>query len=338
MTTGGGTRKQPLIIAITTAGVPSQAPVWWDEHEYARRVREGVLIDPTLYSVFYGASPDDDFEDPKVWRKANPGLGLFMSEKAFKADLIAAKQRGGTAWNEFLLYRLNVPTAQKDRWLPMQHWESAREQYTADDMRGQWCYGGLDLSTRRDITALSWIFPKEDGSFRTLWRFWLPENNVPDHLRGWVRDGYIQTTPGETVDYEFIRAQIAEDSKRFEVRAISYDSWNAQHLANELIGDGHNMVEVRFGLRSMSLPSKEFEAAFVDGRFRHDGNPVARWMADSISTRADASGNIIPVKPDRLKDSNRIDGIVATIMAYDSVVRNPIEGSVYSGERGILFV
>jgi phage terminase large subunit-like protein len=336
MTTGFGARLQPLILAITTAGVPDESPLWWDLHEKARQIREGVIVDPGFLGIHFGADPNDDFDDPKVWHKANPGLGSILDLESFRTDYITAKTTP-RLWNDWLRYRLNVPTQQQDRWLPMEHWPLCEDKYTEADLASRKCYAGLDLSTRQDITALSLIFPWEDGSFRTLVYFWLPQDNVPDHARQWVRDGLIATTPGSTIDYEFIRAKIAELRKRFDIQALSYDSWNAQHLVNDLVGDGVNCVEVRFGIRSMSLPSKEFESAFVDHRFRHNGNPVLKWMADCVSVRQDSNGNIMPVKPERHKSTKRIDGIAAMIMAYDNIVRNPVATSVYE-RQGVQFV
>jgi phage terminase large subunit-like protein len=130
-----------------------------------------------------------------------------------------------------------------------------------------------------------------------------------------VQDGLIELTPGNAVDFAFVRARVSELAKQYQIESIGFDPWNAAQLSTELASDGMQMIEWRFGLRTMSGPSKEFEAAVAEGSMRHDGNPVLRWMADCVSIRSDASGNIIPVKPDRLKSEKRIDGIVAAIIA-----------------------
>lgn len=314
MTMGSDTRVQPLTFAITTAGVPDDAPVWWDLHEYARQVREGIFKDDSFLSVHFGAEPGDDYDDPKVWKKANPALGTFLDLEKFRANWQRAKRIPGE-WNEWLRYRLNVPTQQADRWLSIAQWDGCGELTNWDALSRSRCFAGLDLSTRRDITALVLAFPGEDGKIRIRPFFWLPEANLPSRLQPWVRDGLIELTPGNAVDFAFVRSRINELAKQYQIESIGFDPWNCAQLATELGGDGMNMIEWRFGLRTMSGPSKEFESAVAEGSLRHDCNPVLRWMADCVSIRSDASGNIIPVKPDRLKSEKRIDGIVAAIIA-----------------------
>lgn len=313
MTMGSDTRSQPLIFAITTAGVPDEAPVWWDLHEYARQVREGIFKDPSLLSVHYAADLNDDFDDPKVWKKANPALGSFLSFEKFKAAWARARRIPGE-WNEFLRYRLNVPTQQADRWLNIQEWDQCAERVDWSAFRGRRCFAGLDLSTRRDLTALVLAFPEDRGVYLRPY-FWLPEDNCPQRLRPWVDAGHIQLTPGNTVDYGFVKAQLRECASQFRIENLAYDPWNATQLAQELQTERLPVMEFRFGIRSMSEPSKEFESRIGERRIIHDGNPVLRWNVDCASMRSDASGGIIPVKPDRLKSEKRIDGVVAAIMA-----------------------
>lgn len=313
MTMGSDTRVQPLIFAISTAGVPDDAPVWWELHEYARQVREGIFDDPSLFSIHYGASHNDDFDHPAVWKKANPALGTFLSLDSFRAGWQKARRIPGE-WNEWLRYRLNVPTQQADRWLSLPEWDACREPIDWAGLRGRDCYAGLDLSTRRDITALVLAFPGDDGIRIRPW-FWLPADHCPQKLRPWVDAGYITLTPGNTVDYSFVRHQINEIAQEYNLVGLGYDPWNAAQLAQELQGDGLPVVEWRFGIKTMSEPSKEFEARIAERRIIHDGNPVLRWMVDCASLRSDASGGVIPVKPDRLKSEKRIDGVVAAIMA-----------------------
>lgn len=314
MTMGSDTRVQPLIFAISTAGVPDEAPVWWELHEYARQVREGIFDDPTLFSVHYGAELNDDFDDPAVWKKANPALGTFLSLDSFRAGWQKARRIPGE-WNEWLRYRLNVPTQQADRWLSLQEWDRCAEKVDWAAFRGRSCFAGLDLSTRRDVTALVLAFPREDGRLVIRPWFWLPADNCPQRLRPWVDAGHIELTPGNTVDYEFVKRRLRELAKEYRVENVAYDPWNATQLAQEMQSENLPVMEFRFGIRTMSEPSKEFESRIGEGRLIHDGNPVMRWMVDCASIRSDASGGIIPVKPDRLKSEKRIDGVVAAVMA-----------------------
>ena len=320
MTMGSDTRSQPLILAITTAGVPDEAPVWWELHEYARQVREGIFSDPTFLSVHFGAAHGDDYDDPEVWRRANPALGTFLDFEKFKANWQRAR-RIPSEWNEWLRYRLNVPTQQADRWLSLQEWDACEEKTDWAAVRGSECVGGIDLSSRSDITALVLLFQCEDGFIRVRPFFWLPEEKVPSRLRPWVKAGFIETTPGNAVDYGFIREKIAQLRNEYSISQLLFDDWNASQIGNDLMQDGLSVSTVRFGTRSMTGPAKELESLIADGKIRHDGNPVLRWMVDCVSIRSDASGNICPVKPDRLKSEKRIDGIAALCMALGVMKR-----------------
>jgi len=290
-------------------------------------VREGVFDDPTFYSVFYGASPDDDFDDPKVWHKANPALGSFLSFEKFEAAWRRAK-RIPSEWNEFLRYRLNVPTQQADRWLSLEEWDACGGQLDWASFRGRECVAGIDLSTRRDITALVLAFKLDDDRIALKSHFWLPQANVPTRLEPWVRSGYIETTPGNAVDYAAVRRRLNELGTEYAIQEITFDEWNAQNLATELGNDGFQVSLQRFGLKSMSWPSKEFETSISEKMILHDRNPVLRWMADNVALRTDSSGNICPVKPDRYKSEKRIDGIVAAILAFGRLVVTD-DGSQY---------
>lgn len=320
MTMGSDTRSQPLCFAITTAGVPDEAPVWWDLHEYARQVRENVFQDSTFLAIHYGAEHGDDFDNPAVWRKANPALGTFLDAEKFAANWQRAR-RIPSEWNEWLRYRLNVPTQQADRWLSLQDWDACGERIDWAALRGKECVCGVDLSSRSDITALVLLFRCEDGMVRVRPFFWLPEERVPSRLRPWVQSGLIETTPGGAVDYAYIRARVGELRKEYGIQTLLFDEWNASQIGSDLMQDGLNVATRRFGPRSMTGPAKELESLIGSRRIRHDGNPVLRWMVDCVSIRSDASGNICPVKPDRLKSEKRIDGIAALCMGLGALSR-----------------
>lgn len=331
---GSDTREQPLIFAPTTAGVPDEAPVWWDLHEYARQCREGLFDDKSFLSVHYGAETTDDYDDPAVWKKANPALGSFLSLEKFRQAWQRAR-RIASEWNEFLRYRLNVPTQTADRWLSLQQWDACKGEVDWEAMRGAECYAAVDLSTRRDITALVLAFRSEAGKIRYLPHFWLPSENVPTRLKPWVQAGLIETVQGNAIDYQAVRTRVNEMAKKYDLRTLAFDPWNANQIGQDLMGDGINVVEMRFGIRSMTGPSKEFESLIADGRVEHDGNPVLRWMADCVSIRSDSNGNIMPVKPDRLKSEKRIDGIVAAVMAT-ALASVPDDGAFYQGGLMVL--
>lgn len=341
MTTATGTRRQPLIFEITTAGV-GQAGVCWDHHDYTSKVVRGLVDDPTWFGAIIGADPDDDWRDPAVWRKANPNLGVSvkledMQRKAKQAEHI------GTAEPEFRRLHLGQWVQQADRYISMTDWDRAdnAEPITRAELRGRPCVIGLDVSSKFDFTAAVAIFPDPDGRITVLPTIWAPESIIDQSRRAlipldaWRRSGYIKTTPGNVIDQGFIRAELNAMSKEFKVKEIAFDSWNAMALATELEADGIPVVEVRQGFKTLSEPTKELSALLATGKLRHGGHPVLRWMADNMVIREDANGNIAPNKA---RASEKIDAIVALIMALSR--KSSMSNRRVSGirERGLIVV
>jgi phage terminase large subunit-like protein len=199
-------------------------------------------------------------------------------------------------------------------------------------LQGRECYAGLDLASTRDVTALVLVFPDEDGGFDVLPYFWVPELTMRARVTRdrvpydqWARDGFLKTTPGDVCDYDVIREQIRELAEMFDIREIAYDRWGATQLVTQLQSDGANCAPLGQGFASMSAPTKELEKLIVSGHVRHGGHPVLRWMAGNVAVEQDAAGNL---KPSKKKSTEKIDGIVALVMALDRASRQE-HGSVY---------
>jgi phage terminase large subunit-like protein len=348
--TAMGSRRQPLTWAITTAGIYDKESIGWRKHEYATQILEGVFEDDEFFAYIAAVDDGDDPYDPANWQKANPNLGVSIYE-SFMRGQAAKAQRDPLFYNEFLQLHLNRWTQQATRWITPEQWTAcdpvsaaaALEQREGWEktLQGRACAGGLDLSSKLDLTAFALAFPRPDGAVDLLLRFWMPEARVEAELRKgqkhfaqWVKDGWIKTTPGEVIDYAFVRREINDLGKLYSIGEIAFDPWNAQQLATELEEqDGFTMVEFRQGFTSMSEPSKDFEARTISRRLRHGGNPVLAWNVGNAVVRRDPAGNI---KPDKEKAKGRIDGLVAAIMAIGRAVLQ--ERSIYSGERGLLSV
>ena len=200
------------------------------------------------------------------------------------------------------------------------------------DLGGRRCYGGLDLASTTDIASFVLAFPAEvEGEpVHLLPFFWIPQENMIERERRdrvpystWVRQGLVEATPGNVIDYAYIRARINALASQYEIGEIAYDPWNATQLSLQLQDDGLTMVEMRQGFASMTAPSKELLRLVLAGQIAHGGNPVLRWMADNVTARSDPAGN---VKPDKGKSSNKIDGIVASIMALARATANAGDG------------
>jgi phage terminase large subunit-like protein len=327
LSTSMGARAEPLMIAITTAGYDRHS-ICWEQHAYAQRILEGSITDPTFYPVIYSAPDDADWKDEAVWRRANPALEDFrdideMRALAHKATEILALQ------NTFRRLYLNQWTEQSERFFDM---DAYRDCYTpGDDLdwlalrqakRGAACMGGLDLSSREDLTALVLFF--DDDSAVPF--FWVPAEAAEkraSHDRvpypEWIRQGLITATPGAVVDQAFIRQDILRIAKEYRLKELAFDPWNATYLCTELQAAGLKVVELRQGFASLSEATKHI-GALVSGRnFKHGGHPVLQWMASNVEVRQDPNGNLAPDKSQR---TERIDGIVALIMAIAATLKH----------------
>ena len=344
MTKGSGdARMQPLYFLITTAGTDTKS-ICYETHQKAKDILEGRKIDPTFYPVIYGADEDDDWTDPKVWKKANPSLGVTVGIDKVKAACESAKQNPAEE-NAFRQLRLNQWVKQAVRWMPMHLWDKCEFAVNEEELEGRVCYGGLDLSSTTDITAFVLVFPPTDADDRyiLLPYFWIPEDNLAqrvnrDHVPydAWERQGFLQTTEGNVVHYGYIEKFIESLGERFNIREIAFDRWGAVQMVQNLEGMGFTVVPFGQGFKDMSPPTKELMKLVLEQRIAHGGHPVLRWMMDNIFIRTDPAGNI---KPDKEKSTEKIDGAVAAIMALDRAIRcgNDTSASVYD-DRGIFFV
>ena len=260
----GDARMQPLYFLITTAGSDTQS-ICYETHQKAKDILEGRKHDPTFYPVIYGAKEDDDWTDPKVWKKVNPSLGITVGIDKVKAACESAKQNPAEE-NSFRQLRLNQWVKQSVRWMPMAKWDACAFPVDAASLAGRVCYGGLDLSSTTDITAFVLVFPPvdEDDKYSVLPFFWMPENNIDlrsrrDHVLHdlWKKQGNLMTTKGNVVHYRFIERFIEELDKRYNIREIAYDRWVAVQMVQNLEGMRFTLVSFGQGFKDMSPPTKE---------------------------------------------------------------------------------
>lgn len=344
MTKGSGdARTQPLYFLITTAGTDTNS-ICYETHQKAKDIIEGRKIDPTFYPVIFGADDNDDWTDPKVWKKANPSLGITVAVDKVKAACESAKQNPGEE-NAFRQLRLNQWVKQAVRWMPMEKWDACSFKINEEDLEGRVCYGGLDLSSTTDITAFVLVFPPvdEEDKFIVLPYFWVPEDTLDLRVRRdhvpydlWERQGYLQTTEGNVVHYGYIEKFIERLGEKYNIREIAFDRWGAVQMVQNLEGMGFTVVPFGQGFKDMSPPTKELMKLTLEQKIAHGGHPVLRWMMDNIYIRNDPAGNI---KADKEKSTEKIDGAIATIMGLDRAIRcgSIATESVYD-QRGILFI
>ena len=344
MTKGSGdARMQPLYFLITTAGTDTKS-VCYEQHQKALDIIAGKKKDPTFYPCIYGAAQDDDWTDPKVWKKANPSLGYTIQMDKVKAACESAKQNP-TEENSFRQLRLNQWVKQAVRWMQMDKWNLCSTPVNLEALEGRVCYGGLDLSSTTDISAFVLVFPPLDESdkYWILPYFWIPEDNMSlrvlkDHVNYdvWERQGFLEATEGNVIYYGYIEQAIQRLGEKFNIREIAYDRWGATQMVQHLEEAGFTVVPFGQGFRDMSPPTKELMRLTLSGQIAHGGHPVLSWMMDNVYVRSDPAGNI---KMDKERSTEKIDGAVAMVMALDRAIRNgnDTSESVYDS-RGLISI
>lgn len=362
--TSTASRRQPLMIGLTTAGYDKNS-LCWDLHvkalsllklRYPKRyawadVPVALTDDPTFFAVVYGVEDKADWKVEATWKRANPSYGVTIQKDYFEKEVRKAADTPAYE-NTFRRLHLNQWTSQSVRWLPLELWDAAAGDWDAREgkiraqLAGHRCYGGLDLASRSDLAAFILLFPPEspEESFKVLAKFWIPGANIERRVKKdrvpydvWVRQGLITATEGDVIHYAAIRKTIEDEARVFSITESGYDDWGAEQLRQELVEGGLVVEPVRMGYPSMSAPTKELLDLVRERKIEHGGNPVLRWMADNLAVRTDPNGNVMP---DKKKSTEKIDGMVALIIALQRAIANrPVERAPgqgfldYLGER-----
>ena len=336
-------RQNPLHFIITTAGTDRHS-IAYELHTKAIDILEGRRVDPTFYPVVYGLKDDEDWEDEANWYKVNPSLGYTVDIERLRDTYREAKQNPADEIT-FRWLRMNQWVSSTTAWIPDQIYQRGNEEIDLKALEGRECYGGLDLSSTGDITAFVLMFPprNEEEKYILLPFFWVPEETIPQRVKAnsvpydvWEHQGYLMSTEGNVIHYDFIEKFIEELGEKYHILEIAFDRWGATQMVQDLEGMGFTVVPFGQGYSSMSAPTKEFYKILMERNMVHGGHPVLRWMAGNVVIDTDPAGNI---KVTKARSKEKIDGIVAAIMALDRCIRNQVQkqGSIYD-ERGILFI
>lgn len=327
MLSSQGARRQPLTVALTTAGYDRKS-VCWEVWKYAEQVAAGAVKDETFLPAIYAAPIDADWKDERTWAIANPNLGVSVNLDFLRSECARAVEMP-TYENAFRQLYLNQWTEQDTRWLRMDHWARGGQPCPVT-LNGRECWAGLDLATTFDTTAFVLLFPLEGGKYWVEPHFWIPEENMRDRVRRdkvaydvWARQGHLHLTPGNVTDFDQVRSDINELAKKYNIRQIGVDRWNATQLVNQLSGDGLQLLGYGQGYGSMSGPSLVLESLVVSEKLLHGGHPVLAWQAGNVAIQKDHNGNI---KPSKAKSNERIDGIVALVMALGVHASQEVKG------------
>lgn len=340
--TSTGARTQPLKLYITTADY-DRPSICNEKLEEARSIRDGTTSDPTVLPVIYEATKEDDWEDPKVWKRVNPNLGVSISKEYFETQFRKAK-RNVRYENTFKRLHLNIQTQQDMRWISLTDWDSCVGTFhwkqIEENQLGKTCYAGLDCSSVNDFSALVYYFPETHVLLPRLyltedsWK--IRESKNKDMYHKWRREGAITITNGNVVDQDHIKRDIVHGSKLFQMREIAVDRWNSLKLSTELVNLGIEVVLFGQDFASMSPACKEFERLVLNHKMQHGDHPVMRWMAGNVAVEEDKQENIRPVKQ---KATEKVDGIVAAIMGIGRAIVHPEDENISVYEtRGVLVV
>jgi phage terminase large subunit-like protein len=334
LSTSMGARAQPLLLVISTAGYDRHS-ILWELYQHAKKVQENPRLDPTFLPMIYEADPADDWTSEATWKKCNPALGDFRSLEDMRI-LCARAQEIPAQENNFRRLYLNQWTEQAARWIQMPQWDACQAPVDRAALRGRKCYVGLDLSSTEDLTAMVAVFPDAAGAgFDVLTQCFVPQESIRARARRdrvpyeqWARDGLITAIPGAAIDYEVVRVAVLAWCAEFDVQLVAYDPWNARDLMNRLEhNDGLPCVKMGQTYSVLSAPTKSLERAVLTRQLRHDGHPVLRWCMGNVAVESDAEGNL---KPSKRVSTERIDAVVALIMAVDVLDRNRATETSYS--------
>lgn len=308
LATGMGKRVSALGVTISTQAA--------DDLHFFSEMLDAEPV-PTIYTQLHAAPDDCALDDREAWQAANPALGVFLNADQFE-DAAQRAIRSPSFQPSFRLLQLNQRVAAEGRFIEQADWDANGETFDATELEGARCYGGLDLSSTRDLTALALYFP--DHGKVIVWH-WLPADTIPKRVGTdrvpydrWAGDGWAEVTVGNARDDLAIALQLADIRSRYDVQGIAFDRWQMARLMKLLSDEGIDLPMKEFvpGFKSYAAAVDAFETAVLGGKMQHNNNPLLRWQAGNVIVETDPAGNR---KPTKAKSFDRIDGIVSAIMA-----------------------
>lgn len=327
--TGMGKRDNSLLWVITTAG-SNRAGICYEVRTFVTKLLDGVIQDDTQFGIIYGLDEGDSWDTEQALIKANPNWGISVRPEVL-GPLQAKAMQLPSAINNFKTKHLNEWVNAHTAWMDMRAWDAcANSTLDLDDFDAQPCWIGLDLASKTDIAALMVVFqhPHIADAYAVFGKYYLPEDTVQaagnSQYPGWMRSGRLTVTVGNVIDFSWIEADLTQMASRFEIQAVAFDPFQATQLSTRMLAEGLPMIEVRPTVLNFSEPMKTLEALVLQKKLVHDGDPVLAWMASNVVAHLDAKDNIYPRKE---RPENKIDGIVALIMAFSRAIK-PGDGIV----------
>lgn len=330
MTTGMGSRDQPLMLVITTAGANIGGPCY-EKRDYCQKVLNKTFDDDAVFSVIYTLDQGDDWKEEANWHKANPNLGVSVS-KEFLSAQVGVAIRQASRQNTVKTKHFNQWVGARSAWIDMEKWAAAADPTLKIEDFDR-AYIGLDLATRVDVAAKVAVFKRViEGQthYYAFPRLYIPETALENSKNaasyaGWAKDGYLDVMDGEEITFSLIEEQLADFASAIRVEEMAYDPWQSTQLAQNLQEKGMNVVEYRNITSTMNPPMRELEAALASGRFHHPDNKALNWMASNVTAKPCAKDTVFPRKD---IPENKIDGIVALLMGLGRAMHGEQHGSM----------
>ncbi len=321
--TGTGKRDNSLLWVITTAG-SNRSGICYEVRSFVTKLLNRVFEDDSQFGIIYGLDEGDDWTAKDALIKANPNWGISVREEIL-VPLQSKAMQLPSAVNNFKTKHLNEWVSADKSWMDMRAWDAGMNpDLELDQFLGQPCWIGLDLASKTDIAALVMLFqhPDTPDAFVVFGKYYLPEDTVQaagnSQYQGWSHTGRLSVTPGNVIDFSWIEADLLELASRFSIEAVAFDPFQATQLSTRMLAEGLPMIEVRPTVLNFSEPMKTLEALVLQKKLVHDGDPVLAWMASNVVAHMDVKDNIYPRKE---RAENKIDGIVALIMALSRAIK-----------------
>ena len=344
MATSMGARSQPLMIAITTAGVFDTNSICHELYDYGKKVRDKVVDDETFLPLIYEADPGDDIHDIEVWKKANPNFGISIKPEYFKKMANEARSLP-SAEIAFRQLHLNQWVNSLSGWIADEEWMESAGDVDLQQLRGRKAYGGLDLAAVEDVTAFVLAIPMDDESIKIVPFLFVSEaaverrrNQTGGSYDTFVANGDLIVTEGNSTDYNVIQKKILECAEFYDIQSIAFDRWNSNSLVQQLTEKGLDLDPFGQGFISMTSPIKSCEILVKKKLLHHGGHGMLRWMVSNIVTKKDDAENI---KFSKAKAGDKIDGIVAMVMAIGEMMtmeNKDLTGSSTYESQGIRMI
>ena len=317
---GTGSQDQPIVGIITTAGFNTGSPCKNLEDRY-KRILKGEIDNEEVLVMIFDLDKDDDWQDEACWPKANPSIGTALKMRFLKSEFQKAMTEGAAKEMSFKTKNLNIWTNTSVGWVNVDRWMELAADEEDLDLSSMRCFAGFDYAEVRDTSCLCLLFT-DGGKFFVKPFFFIPEENAKERQKidkvaylNWEQEGHIKFIPGNVIDPQAIKEEIAKILKCYNVEAMTYDRWKATEIIRGLEDDGFECIGFGQGYASMSHPTKELERMILSDQdpLLHDGNSVMTWQLGNVNLALDPSANVKIVKR---RDAMRVDGPVAMVMAY----------------------